>query len=162
MKLLTAAGMAFAIAIGLSCTPSGGTENASQKSSSTEEPEVMSAEMQQVVDKGEAIYGQYCVACHQTDGQGMSGAFPPLTKSDWVEGDKTRLISVLVNGLKGPITVNGEEYNNVMPSHSFLSDEDIAAVLTYVRQSFGNSAGEITVAEVADVRASAESDTSTN
>ena len=155
MNFFKAAAVASMLAAGWACSSSGNQEGTDQASSQPEETEAMSVEMTQMVEQGKTVYGQYCVACHQTDGQGMSGAFPPLTESDWVGGDKTRLISVLINGLQGPITVNGEEYNNVMPSHSFLSDEDIAAVLTYVRQSFGNSASEISAAEVVEVRENA-------
>ena len=102
--------------------------------------------------KGKAIYTQYCLSCHQADGGGVDGMNPPLTKTDYVLGDKTRLINVLVNGLKG-VDINGEEYHNVMPSQSYLSDQQMADVLTYVRNSFGNKASVVTVAEVKVVRA---------
>ena len=102
--------------------------------------------------KGKAIYTQYCLTCHQADGGGVDGMNPPLTKTDYVLGDKTRLINVLVNGLKG-VDVNGEEYHNVMPSQSYLNDQQMADVLTYVRNSFGNKASAVTVSEVKTVRA---------
>ena len=102
--------------------------------------------------KGKAIYTQYCLTCHQADGGGVDGMNPPLTKTDYVLGDKTRLINVLVNGLKG-VDVNGEEYHNVMPSQSYLNDQQMADVLTYVRNSFGNKASAVTVSEVKAVRA---------
>ena len=127
--------------------------------SEPEEETTMPVQATQMVEQGKAVYSQYCVACHQVDGNGMSGAFPPLTQTKWVEGEKTELISIVLNGMQGPITVKGEEYNGVMSSHAFLSDEEVAAVLTYVRQSFGNSASEITAAEVAEVRESADSTT---
>lgn len=118
------------------------------------EPESTPVVQTQSLEKGKTIYSQYCLACHQGDGNGVSGAFPPLTQTKWVAGDKETLISVVLNGLQGPITVKGEEYNNAMAAHGFLSDEEIAAVLTYVRKSFGNDYEEITTEEVAEVRAS--------
>ena len=102
--------------------------------------------------KGKSIYTQYCLTCHQADGLGVDGMNPPLTKTDYVLGDKTRLIGVLVNGLKG-VEINGEEYHGVMPSQAYLSDQQMADVLTYVRNSFGNKASAVTVAEVKAVRA---------
>jgi mono/diheme cytochrome c family protein len=69
-----------------------------------------------------------------------------------VLGDKTRLVDIVLKGLRGTITVKGQQYNNLMPSHSFLSDEDLAQVLTYTRQNFGNKSSDITSAEVAAVR----------
>jgi len=73
---------------------------------------------------------------------------PPLVQTDWVQGDKTRLIGVILNGLDEPIEINGETYQNVMPAHDFLTDQQIADVLTYVRSHFGNKASAITVEEV--------------
>lgn len=106
-----------------------------------------------LVGNGEELYYLYCGACHQQNGKGASGRFPPLANTDWVTGDKQRLIEVVLNGLEGSIDVNGVTYNNVMPQHSFLSDDDMAEVLTYIRQNFGNTASEITAEEVAEVRA---------
>lgn len=103
---------------------------------------------------GSKVYAVYCAACHQRNGRGDSQRFPPLAESEWVLGDKTRLIEVLLKGLEGPIEVKGQSYNNVMPQHDFLKDEDIAEVLTFVRQSFGNSASAISVDEVKTVRKS--------
>lgn len=97
---------------------------------------------------GKRIYDANCTACHQPDGTGMEGAFPPLAGSDYLNADMARAIDVVVNGRSGPITVNGVEYNGVMPS-LLLSDADIANVLTYVYDSWGNNK---TVVSVADVR----------
>jgi glucose/arabinose dehydrogenase/mono/diheme cytochrome c family protein len=103
---------------------------------------------------GEKIYGIYCGTCHQRDGRGASGRFPPLAKSDWVTGDKGKLINIVLRGLEGPVEVNGEDFNGTMPEHSFLSDEEIANVLTYIRQNFGNQASAVTSSEVQTVRKS--------
>jgi mono/diheme cytochrome c family protein len=101
---------------------------------------------------GEKIYNTYCAACHQRDGKGASGRFPPLANTDWVTGDKNKLIKIVMQGLQGEIAVNGETYNNVMPPHNFLSDEEISKILTYVRQSFGNKASAVSAEEVSKVR----------
>jgi mono/diheme cytochrome c family protein len=101
---------------------------------------------------GEKIYGTYCAACHQKDGKGASGRFPPLSGTDWVTGDKKRLIQIILNGMQGNILVDGETYINAMPQHSFLSDQEVANVLTYIRKNFGNRASEITAGEVYEIR----------
>ena len=101
--------------------------------------------------KGKSIYTQYCLTCHQADGGGVDGLNPPLSKTDYVLGDKTRLVKVLLNGLKG-VDINGEDYHNIMPSQDYLNDQQMADVLTYVRNSFGNKAGAVTMAEVKAVR----------
>ncbi|MEX0289644.1 MAG: c-type cytochrome [Flavobacteriaceae bacterium] len=109
--------------------------------------------MKEEVSEGQAIYYKYCSACHQIGGKGARGRFPPLAGTDWVTGDKERLIKVILEGLEGPIEVNGKQYSAVMPQHSFLSDEEIADVLTYIRSDFGNDADAVTVDEVAKLRA---------
>jgi len=96
---------------------------------------------------GEKAYRVYCGACHQNNGLGASGRFPPLA-SDWVSGDKNRLINVVLKGLEGDILVNNEIWNGTMPRHDFLKDEDIATILTYIRTSFGNQADAVTPEEV--------------
>ena len=102
--------------------------------------------------KGKSIYTQYCLTCHQADGLGVDGMNPPLAKTDYVLGDKTRLTKVLLNGLKGE-EINGEDYHGVMPSQAYLTDQQLADVLTYVRNSFGNKASAVSAAEVKAVRA---------
>ncbi len=102
---------------------------------------------------GEAVYYTYCVNCHQKDGGGATGRFPPLINTDWVNGDKQRLINVILEGMEGAIQINGETYNGVMPQHGFLKDTDIANVLTYIRTNFGNKASAIEASEVAKQRA---------
>ena len=101
---------------------------------------------------GEKVYSFYCGTCHQRNGQGASGRFPPLAKASYVTGDKNLLISIVLKGMEGPIEVNGEQYNGTMPQHSFLGDEEIANVLTYIRENFGNKASAVTPAEVAKIR----------
>lgn len=102
---------------------------------------------------GKKVYDMYCQACHQADGNGVPRLNPPLAGTVYVTGSKTRLIDIVLNGLTDPLEINGEEYNNPMASHSFLTDQQIADVLTYIRNSFGNKAGIVTTAEVKKQRA---------
>ncbi len=104
-------------------------------------------------DDGEAIYNSRCLACHQADGQGVAGVFPPLTETEWVTGDKGVLIRLVLDGMMGPIEVQGMVYQGAMPPwKAFLSDEEVAALLTYIRQSWGNDASSVSPSEVAAVR----------
>ncbi len=99
------------------------------------------------VKEGKTIYTSYCAMCHQPEGQGIEGAFPPLAKSDYLMADTKRAISIVKNGLQGEIVVNKKKYNNVMPAQA-LNDQQIAHVLNYVRNSWGNKGKIITAAEV--------------
>lgn len=99
------------------------------------------------------VYSTYCVACHQANGKGDGNRFPPLEQSDWVNYNTPRLINVILNGLKGPVMVKGQSYNEVMPAHgSFLSDAQVAEVLTYIKSNFNNLPEVVTPAQVAAVR----------
>lgn len=116
-------------------------------------PQIQPAKsLEERIARGKRIYESSCFACHQTDGNGLAGAFPPLAKSDYLN-DKKKAISAVVHGLEGPIKVNGKEYNNVMPAQ-VLSDEEVANVLSYVYSSWGNKKTNVTPAEVKSVRAS--------
>lgn len=101
---------------------------------------------------GASAYNLYCGTCHLPDGKGDGNRFPPIHGSEWVSGNKKKLIEVVLNGLSGNITVNGKPYNGVMPPHDFLKDEEIAQILTYIRLGFGNYAGIVTPDEVKKVR----------
>ena len=105
-----------------------------------------------IMKRGEEVYNSYCIACHMRDGTGNPGMYPPLDQTDWVNGDKERLIGIILNGMSGPVEVKGETYNQVMVPHNFLTDMQIADVLTYIRNSFGNNSGRITSEEVRKVR----------
>lgn len=101
---------------------------------------------------GKRVYNS-CMACHQATGSGIAGQFPPLAKSEWVQGDEASLVRILLQGLGGPVTVLGKTYNGAMPAWgSKLSDEQIAAVLTYIRGSWDNGAAPVSAAKVAEVR----------
>lgn len=97
----------------------------------------------ELIDTGKKIYMQACFACHQANGEGVANAFPPLAKADYLNADVNRSIDVLLHGLSGEITVNGKKYNSIMPSQQ-LKDEEVAAVLTYVYNSWGNNGSEVT------------------
>jgi mono/diheme cytochrome c family protein len=105
------------------------------------------------VHPGKTVYETYCLTCHQADGYGVPGINPPIVKTEWVLGDKTRLITILLKGLNTPLNINGQTYRNPMPSHDFLTDTEVAHVLTYIRSNFGNKATAVTVDEVKIVRA---------
>jgi mono/diheme cytochrome c family protein len=100
-----------------------------------------------------------CNTCHQPTGMGVPGAFPPLVESEWVNGSEERLIRIVLHGLSGPIKVKGVDYNSVMPAFGRVAgsgynwtDDKVAAVLTYIRQEWGNKAGPISTEKVAEVR----------
>ena len=114
-------------------------------------PKVVAANKQERIKMGESIYASNCAACHQPDGTGVPKAFPPLAKSDYLNKDPKRAISAILNGLNGKITVNGQEYDSVMPAVA-LDDEKVANVVTYIMNSWGNKGGEITPEEVKAAR----------
>jgi mono/diheme cytochrome c family protein len=105
-----------------------------------------------VHERGAQVYGNTCVACHGLDGFGVAGAFPPLAGSEWVTGDASVPTKIVLHGLMGPISVDGVEFNSAMPPLVGLSEEDIASVVTYVRQHFGNDASPVTEDDVRAVR----------
>ena len=104
------------------------------------------------VKRGKLVYEQTCLACNQADGSGVPRLNPPLIKTKWVLGDKNTLINIVLKGLNEEIEVDGETYQNAMPPHNFLTDQQIADVLTFVRNSFTNKASAVTVAEVKKAR----------
>ena len=110
------------------------------------------------MERGLKVYESSCLGCHQADGVGVPSLKPPLTKTKWVLGDKKQLITITLSGMQEPIEVNGETYANPMPAQVHLSDQDIADVLTYIRNSFGNKASSVTAGEVAKVRTKLKQD----
>lgn len=106
-----------------------------------------------VMANGKKIYGQYCLSCHMADGGGVQNMNPPVSGTSYVLGDKTRLIKVILNGFSQNVDIDGESYTNVMAPHNFLKDQEIADVLSYIRNSFGNKAGGVSAVEVKNVRA---------
>jgi nitrite reductase (NO-forming) len=104
-----------------------------------------------IVAAGKKIFMTTCFACHQPDGKGVPNVFPPLAQSNFLNADKQRAIGIVIHGKTGKVTVNGKQFNNIMPAQN-LNDEQIAAVLTYVYHSFGNSGKTVSKDEVAKIR----------
>jgi len=107
---------------------------------------------EQQVKAGESLFTGTCSTCHQPDGKGMAGVFPPLAKSDYLAQDPKRAIGVVLHGLSGKVTVNGQDYNSVMPPMTQLNDDEVANILTYVLNSWGNPGGQVHAADVAAQR----------
>lgn len=103
------------------------------------------------IEMGKQVYSQTCVACHQTNGEGLPNAFPPLANADFLNEDVDRAIGIVINGLSGEITVNGNKYNSVMTAQN-INDEEIANVLTYIYNNWGNNKTEVTPSMVKAVR----------
>jgi nitrite reductase (NO-forming) len=116
------------------------------------DPKIAAKEKEIFFEKGKRVYSQTCFACHQAEGKGLAGVFPPLANSDYLMADKDRAIRAVTKGLSGEIMVNGVKYNGVMPP-VMLTDDQIAHVLTYVRNVGSNAGDMVTVEEVKKVRA---------
>ena len=110
--------------------------------------EELDAPMQQ----GRAVYLANCSACHGPTGKGLPGAFPPLAGSDYLQNNREAAIKGIINGQQGPMVVNGQTYNGVMPGFGHLSDDAIAAVVSYVFSAWGNDLGPVSAAEIAALR----------
>jgi len=104
------------------------------------------------MEKGKLAFMQTCAVCHQTTGQGLPNVFPPLAGSDFLMADKARSIRIVLRGTSGPITVNGTTYDSVMPPVVQLTDEQVANVLTFARNSWGNTGDVVSADEVRLVR----------
>lgn len=126
-------------------------QEAIEKAGTAQTPE---ARMQ----RGRAVFMGTCSTCHQLEGQGLASIFPPLAKSDFLMADAERSINIVLKGLTGPVEVNGQKYNNTMPPLANFTDHEIADVLTFVRNSFGNQGEPITSEQVAAVRAAIPKD----
>jgi nitrite reductase (NO-forming) len=111
----------------------------------------LTKEMQ--IEKGKQVYMGLCFACHQADGKGLPGAFPPLANSDYMLADRDRAIRVVLKGLSGPVTVNGVTFNSVMPpQEAVLTDQQIADVMTYVFNAWGNTGDAFKTDHVKSIR----------
>ena len=122
--------------------PEGGTIQNMPKVANGKEVIVNKTLAQQMND-GKNIFSNTCFACHQSEGQGIPNAFPPVAKSDYLNADVNRSINAVLHGLSGEITVNGKKYNSVMTSQN-LTDQEISDVLTYVYNSWGNNKTRVT------------------
>ena len=110
--------------------------------------------VEEQINAGKALFAGTCSTCHQPEGQGMEGVFPPLAKSDYIAADPKRLPTTILHGLQGAVTINGKDYNSVMPPMNQLTDDEVANISTYVLNSWGNPGGRITKADAAAARAS--------
>jgi nitrite reductase (NO-forming) len=108
---------------------------------------------EQQAQAGSVLFMGTCSTCHQPNGEGLANVFPPLAKSDLLAKTPQRAIEIVLNGLTGPITVNGNTYDSVMPPMSQLNDDEVANILTYVMSSWGNNGPQITAKQVTEVRA---------
>lgn len=118
-------------------------------SPATAQAALKSSDVSATAAVGRRVFMQVCAACHQGNGMGLAGAFPPLAMSDYLNSDPQRAIAIVLNGLSGRITVNSTGYEAAMPAQrDILGDEEIAGVLTYVLNNFGNRGGSISAAEV--------------
>ena len=105
------------------------------------------------MQEGQKTYMMVCVACHQPTGLGLPAVFPPLANTEYVTGSAERFAAMILKGNAGPMTIDGKMYNNIMPGQeAMLTDDKIAAVMTYVRNSFGNKASAVTPELVAATR----------
>ena len=111
--------------------------------SEIKESDIPAKSFEEQMKFGKQVYGQTCIACHQAEGQGIPNAFPPLAKSDYLNADVDRAIEAVLFGLSGEITVNGEKYNSIMTAQ-MISQEEVANVLTYVYNSWGNNKTVVT------------------
>lgn len=118
--------------------------------SSTSQPAVTKTadNLKESIIRGEKIYVANCQSCHMPAGEGITGTFPPLAKSDYLMKDQKRAIRSVLHGVSGEITVNGVKYNMDMPAQNYLSDAEVADVLNYVQNNWGNKAKAVTPAQV--------------
>jgi nitrite reductase (NO-forming) len=128
---------------------------AQMKEAIKSDPKISNLTKEIQVAKGKGVFMQTCFVCHQVSGEGIPGQIPPLAKSDFLMADKERSIRFVLQGQSGEITVNGKKFNAIMAPLNYLSDDDVANVLTYVRNSFGNSGDAVKAEEVRRIRSEA-------
>jgi len=109
--------------------------------------------LQQQIEAGRVLFAGTCSTCHQPDGAGLAGVFPPLAKSDYIARNPKDVAAVILHGLAGKVTVNGHDYDSVMPPMTQLTNDEVANISTYVLNSWGNPGGRVTKAEAATIRA---------
>jgi len=115
--------------------------------------------LQDQIAAGKALFNGTCSVCHQLTGAGLPGVFPPLAKSDFLNADAKRAVGIVVRGLNGKVTVNGKEYDSVMPPMNQLNDDEVANILTYVLNAFDNMGGQVKTSDVKAERAKAATKT---
>ena len=135
----------LAVAVLISCGPSQSKEGKQESPKMDRQTKIR---MDQYMVKGVKLYAQYCSACHQDNGEGLASLYPPLKEADYLLEDLPRAACVIKNGLVEGITVNGKSYNQMMPGLQQLTPLEIAEILSYVTNSWGNQAGLLGVREV--------------
>lgn len=138
MKELFTCGIVVLLFVAVSCT---GSTETTQK----EGPEGINMEPYW---RGQRLYRAHCKNCHQETGKGIGKIYPPLAESDYLLSDKSRAIRVIKNGLNEKIIVNDKSFNNAMPSNVKFVDDDIAAIMTYIGNTWGNSMGNVSQSDV--------------
>jgi nitrite reductase (NO-forming) len=131
--------------------------NLAAVTSATQSAAAGSLTQEEQVKAGQVLFAGTCSVCHQANGAGLPGVFPPLAKSDYLAADVKRAIGFVLRGLTGKVTVNGQEYNSVMPPMTQLNDDEVANILTYVINSWGNPGGRISSDDVKKARAAGAS-----
>lgn len=131
--------------------PEGGGIQEMPASTSEKEVSNKSKTLAEKIESGKLVYSKTCFACHQAEGEGIAGAFPPLAKSDYLNADVNRAIEIVLKGKTGEVTVNGITYNSVMTRQA-ITDEEVADVLTYVYNSWGNNKTNVTTSQVSQVK----------
>ncbi len=124
-----------------------------QAKKTTTKPKPHTGGLSASIASGKLVYGKICITCHMADGGGVPNMNPPLIKTTYVLGPKPKLLSIVLNGFNESVEIDGTTYSNVMPAQDYLKDQEIADVLTYVRNSFGNKATAVTLADVKKARA---------
>ncbi len=153
-KVFALAGLLFLCLGAWSQTVSKAHSGSSVKSVHVKRPAASPFAM--AMQRGSVVYRKECLTCHQADGGGVPNLNPPLIKTSYVLGSKNRLIQILLKGMDQEIEIGGDYFNNPMPPHNYLSNRQIADVLTYVRNSFGNKAGSVSEEEVKKLRGNAK------
>lgn len=116
------------------------SEKESQKLAVNETEKESATSGQEFMESGKKVYDRVCLVCHQTDGSGVPNMYPPIIESDYIMGNTDSLIHIILDGMKGPVIVKGEEYNSIMPPQKgVLDDQEVADLINYLRNSFDNS-----------------------
>ena len=136
---------AFLLVISLGC------KDTNQQPDKVVTQKKQSPELKASIDRGAGLYNNFCASCHLSGGEGIKGVFPPLNNSDWIKSKQEESIHAVKFGLRGPIKVNGEKYDNLMPALG-LSNREIADVMNYINNSWENNVGDpVTEEEVAAI-----------
>lgn len=154
MKKITIYLLSFVTIMSLSLISCGGGETEEEQTTDTTQVEGNTADTKVEIDlsAGKKVYDENCKVCHQENGEGVTGTFPPLANSDYMLADKMRAVKQAIYGSKEPITVNGVEYPGNVMTIIELSDEQVRDVVNYILNSWGNNGGTVTLEDVKTAR----------